>query len=131
MVTSYRVVIFCSCHFLLTGWLQALKAVSHNYPNTMFAFWEQVSTIVYGILTVATPEVPSRPWKGHVGEPVGFIGEKVTTAAVKVECTCHVSAHPKHIQKTNIHKGSRSNSLSLCPLRKKARKDHSVSFPPL
>ncbi|XP_042948175.1 HEAT repeat-containing protein 6 isoform X2 [Carya illinoinensis] len=68
--------------------LQALKAVSHNYPNTMFAFWERVSTIVYGILMVATPEFPSRPWKGHTGDPVGFIGEKVITAAVKLLDEC-------------------------------------------
>lgn len=60
----------------------------------MFAFWERVSTIVYGILMVATPEFPSRPWKGHTGDPVGFIGEKVITAAVKVEFTCQSPPSP-------------------------------------
>ncbi|XP_059441155.1 uncharacterized protein LOC132173631 isoform X2 [Corylus avellana] len=68
--------------------LQALKTVSHNYPNIVFACWGQVSTIVYGFLTVPTPEVYARPWKGHTGDTVGFIGEKVITAAVKVLDEC-------------------------------------------
>jgi hypothetical protein len=71
-------------------WLQALKTVSHNYPNIVFACWGQVSTIVYGFLMVPTPEVYARPWKGDTGDTVGFIGEKVITAAVKVECLPHV-----------------------------------------
>lgn len=50
----------------------------------MFACWEQVSTIVYNLLAVATPEVPARPWKGHSGDTAGYIGEKLITAAVKV-----------------------------------------------
>ncbi|XP_030951658.1 HEAT repeat-containing protein 6 isoform X2 [Quercus lobata] len=68
--------------------LQALRAVSHNYPNIMFACWERVSTIVYGFFMVATPEVAARPWKGNAGDIVGVIGEKVLTAAVKVLDEC-------------------------------------------
>ncbi|KAL5833246.1 hypothetical protein ACOSQ3_016920 [Xanthoceras sorbifolium] len=68
--------------------LQALRAVSHNYPNIMVACWEQVSTIVFNFLKAATPEVPTKAWKGPVGNTVGFIGEKVITAAVKVLDEC-------------------------------------------
>ncbi|XP_075649880.1 uncharacterized protein LOC142620392 [Castanea sativa] len=48
--------------------LQALRVVSHNYPNIMFACWERVSTIVYGFFMVATPEVPARSWTGNAGD---------------------------------------------------------------
>ncbi|KAL6349295.1 hypothetical protein AAG906_033951 [Vitis piasezkii] len=74
--------------------LQALRAVSHNYPNIMVACWEQVSTIVYGFLR-ATPEVPARQWKGHSGNTVGSIGEKTLTAAIKVldECLRAISGY--------------------------------------
>ncbi|GAY57189.1 hypothetical protein CUMW_177510 [Citrus unshiu] len=46
--------------------LQALRAVSHNYPNIMSSYWQQVSTIVLKILKAASPEVPAKAWKGHV-----------------------------------------------------------------
>ncbi|KAB2609005.1 hypothetical protein D8674_012173 [Pyrus ussuriensis x Pyrus communis] len=64
--------------------LQALRAVSHNYPSIMFSCWEQISTIVYGVLRAATHEVPTGSWKGNTGNFVGFIGEKVITATIKV-----------------------------------------------
>ncbi|PRQ16798.1 hypothetical protein RchiOBHm_Chr7g0188131 [Rosa chinensis] len=64
--------------------LQALRAVSHNYPSIMFSCWEQISTIVYHLLRAATPEVPAGQWKGHTGNSVGFIGEKLITAAIRV-----------------------------------------------
>lgn len=64
--------------------VQALRAVSHNYPNIMSSYWQQVSTIVFKILKAASPEVPAKAWKGHVGNTAGFIGEKVVTAAIKV-----------------------------------------------
>ncbi|KAH9718799.1 DUF4042 domain-containing protein [Citrus sinensis] len=64
--------------------LQALRAVSHNYPNIMSSYWQQVSTIVFKILKAASPEVPAKAWKGHVGNTAGFTGEKVVTAAIKV-----------------------------------------------
>lgn len=64
--------------------LQALRAVSHNYPSIMCSCWEQISAMVYGLLRAATPEVPAGSWKGHNGNFVGFIGEKVITAAIKV-----------------------------------------------
>lgn len=64
--------------------VQALRAVSHNYPNVMSSYWQQVSTIVFKILKAASPEVPAKAWKGHVGNTAGFTGEKVVTAAIKV-----------------------------------------------
>lgn len=64
--------------------VQALRAVSHNYPNIMSSYWQQVSTIVLKILKAASPEVPAKAWKGHVGNTAGFTGEKVVTAAIKV-----------------------------------------------
>jgi len=83
--------------------------VSHNYPNIVFACWRQVSTIVYGFLMVPTPEVYARPWKGHTGDTVGFIGDKVITAAVKVECLPHVwfSPPPPHTHNSHTQKYKR------------------------
>ncbi|KAJ7951176.1 HEAT repeat-containing protein 6 [Quillaja saponaria] len=57
--------------------LQALRAMSHNYPNIIVSCWKRVSAIVYGILSVVTDEVPSRVWKGHVENTIAFTGEKV------------------------------------------------------
>lgn len=64
--------------------LQALKAVSHNYPHIMFAFWEQVSSVVSNFLHEAAPEVSTGQWRVQSRNSVGIIGEKVITAAVKV-----------------------------------------------
>lgn len=79
---------FWNLTFIVYYCSQALRAVSHNYPNIMFACWERVSTIVYGFFMVATPEVPARPRKGNAGDIVGVIGEKFLTAAVKVGPLC-------------------------------------------
>ncbi|XP_022159609.1 HEAT repeat-containing protein 6 isoform X2 [Momordica charantia] len=68
--------------------LQALKAVSHNYPHVMFAFWEQVSSVVYSFLNEAAPEVSTGQWRLHMRNSVGIIGEKVMTAAIKVLDEC-------------------------------------------
>ncbi|KAM1339707.1 hypothetical protein ACFX2I_038454 [Malus domestica] len=67
--------------------LLALRAVSHNYPSIMFSCWEQISTIVYGVLRAAITEVPTG-YKGNTRNFVGFIGEKVITAAIKVLDEC-------------------------------------------
>lgn len=67
--------------------LQALRAVAHNYPKLMIVCWEQVSSIIRGCLRHNSPEVPTR-WKCDVGNTVGTIGEKVTTAAIKVLDEC-------------------------------------------
>lgn len=64
--------------------LQALRAVSHNYPNVIVACWEQVSTIVYKMLRLTIPEVTTRSWDLHGGNTVGSAAEKVITAAIKV-----------------------------------------------
>ena len=73
---------YLCCH------LQALRAVSHNYPSIMFSCWEQISTIVYNLLRAATPEVHVGQWKGHTGNSVGFVGEKIITAAIRVRVLC-------------------------------------------
>lgn len=83
--------LFSNLTFIVYYWSQALRAVSHNYPNIMFACWERVSTIVYGFFMVATPEVPARSWKGNAGD---IVGEKVLTAAVKVGRLCMPIPHP-------------------------------------
>ncbi|XP_038875588.1 HEAT repeat-containing protein 6 isoform X1 [Benincasa hispida] len=68
--------------------LQALKAVSHNYPHIMFAFWEQVSSVVSNFLHEAAPEVSTGQWGVQSRNSVGIIGEKVIIAAVKVLDEC-------------------------------------------
>lgn len=69
---------------LLINLLQALKAVSHNYPNIVNACWEQVSAIVYGFLRIACSEVPLKQSSEHDGSPTTFISEKVLITAIKV-----------------------------------------------
>ncbi|WCJ26681.1 ARM repeat superfamily protein [Euphorbia peplus] len=68
--------------------LQALRALIHNHPNIAVSCWERVSSIFSKILRVATPEIHARSWKCHAGEGVGFAGEKVITAAIKVLDEC-------------------------------------------
>ncbi|XP_077233476.1 ARM repeat superfamily protein isoform X2 [Tasmannia lanceolata] len=73
--------------------LQALRAVSHNYPNVMAAYWEQVSATVYGLLREGGPDCPiyevqSRPWKVDVGNALGSTPEKCTMAAIRVLDEC-------------------------------------------
>lgn len=68
--------------------LQTLRAVIHSYPNIASACWERVSIIVSKILRAASLEAPMRTWKGHAGDTVGFIGEKIATAAIKVLDEC-------------------------------------------
>ncbi|XP_050227184.1 uncharacterized protein LOC126676898 [Mercurialis annua] len=68
--------------------LQALRAVIHNYPNIAFACWEQVILVLSKKMRVAVSEAPVRAGKGHVGDNVGFTGEKVLTAAIKVLDVC-------------------------------------------
>lgn len=63
---------------------QTLRAVLHSYPNIASACWERVSIIVSKISRAASLEAPMRTWKGHAGDTVGFIGEKIVTAAIKV-----------------------------------------------
>lgn len=68
--------------------LQTLRAVIHSYPNIASACWERVSIIVSKILRAASLEAPMRTWKGHAGDTVGFLGEKIVTAAIKVLDEC-------------------------------------------
>jgi len=66
------------------NFLQGLKAAFHNYPNIVTACWEQVSAIVYHLISTVCVETPSRQSSEHVGSPTTFIYEKVTIAAIKV-----------------------------------------------
>ena len=59
----------------------------------MVTFWEQVSTIVFKFLKASTPEVPTKAWKGPVGNTGGVIGEKVITAAIKVVSYSYLFDH--------------------------------------
>ncbi|XP_041993449.1 HEAT repeat-containing protein 6-like isoform X1 [Salvia splendens] len=63
--------------------LQALKSLSHNYPNVMTLCWEQISSIIYGVLSTF-PDESSRLWRGNVEQTAASLKERVTTAAVKV-----------------------------------------------
>ena len=57
--------------------VQALRAVSHNYPDLMLVSWGQISAIVHKFLRRET-------WKEQAGNTVVFVGEKMVTAAIKV-----------------------------------------------
>ncbi|XP_041991069.1 putative uncharacterized protein DDB_G0272456 isoform X2 [Salvia splendens] len=64
--------------------LQALKSLSHNYPNVMTLCWEQISSIIYGVLSIF-PDESSRLWRGNVEQTAASLKERVVmTAAVKV-----------------------------------------------
>lgn len=65
---------------------QALRAVSHNYPDIIILCWVQISSTTYGFLRFTSPEDPTRSWKGNIGNVTGSTGEKVITAAIKVGC---------------------------------------------
>ncbi|XP_045809659.1 HEAT repeat-containing protein 6 isoform X2 [Trifolium pratense] len=83
-----------SCPSICLEALQALKAVSHNYPSIVTAYWELVSATVYGFLSsTVCPEVPSKQSSEHVGGTTALINEKVLITAIKVldECLRAVS----------------------------------------
>lgn len=62
---------------------QVLRAMALNYPTIVSAYWEQVSVLVYKLLQSAVVEDSPTTWKASVREPVGYIGDKVLTAAIK------------------------------------------------
>ncbi|KAI3501532.1 hypothetical protein L1887_29403 [Cichorium endivia] len=64
--------------------LQVLKAVAHNYPNTMALCWKQVSSVISEFLDSHLLEGSSRA--GTV--TVGTIREKVITNAIKLLDEC-------------------------------------------
>ncbi|KAK4433593.1 HEAT repeat-containing protein 6 [Sesamum alatum] len=67
--------------------LQALKALAHNYPNVIALCWEQISSIVYGVLS-SFSDVPPRSWRGNVEHTFPPIKERIITAAIKVLDEC-------------------------------------------
>lgn len=62
--------------------LQALRAVSHNYPDIIGFCWTHVSSTIHGILRANSSA--SSSWRRNPGS----VGEKVITAAVKVLDEC-------------------------------------------
>lgn len=73
--------------------LQALRAASHNYPNIMNRFWEQISAIVYELLqTQILDDSSFEPviglCKGEIGNTLGSTTEKCTMAGIKVLDEC-------------------------------------------
>ncbi|XP_047960542.1 HEAT repeat-containing protein 6-like [Salvia hispanica] len=63
--------------------LQALKSLSHNYPNVITLCWEQISSIIYGVLG-SFPDESSRLWRGNGEQTAAPLKERVITASVKV-----------------------------------------------
>nr|KJB24087.1 hypothetical protein B456_004G127300 [Gossypium raimondii] len=68
--------------------LQALRAVSHNYPDLMLVCWGKISAIVYKFLREGNAEVATKSWKELAGNTALFVGEKIVTAAIKVLDEC-------------------------------------------
>ncbi|KAJ0251434.1 hypothetical protein HA466_0123860 [Hirschfeldia incana] len=68
--------------------LQVLRAMALNYPTIVSSCWERVSVLVYKLLQFAVVEDPATTWKASVKEPVGYIGEKILAAAIKVLDGC-------------------------------------------
>nr|VDC75169.1 unnamed protein product [Brassica rapa] len=68
--------------------LQVLRAMALNYPTIVSACWERVSVLVYKLLQFAVVEDPAKTWKASVKEPVGYVGDKILTAAIKVLDGC-------------------------------------------
>ncbi|PPR83440.1 hypothetical protein GOBAR_AA37273 [Gossypium barbadense] len=76
--------------------LQALRAISHNYPDLMLVCWGKISAIVYKFLREGNAEVATKSWKELAGNTALFVGEKIVTAAIK-----------KHIHAPNTWKARR------------------------
>ncbi|KAA3470163.1 HEAT repeat-containing protein 6 isoform X2 [Gossypium australe] len=68
--------------------LQALRAISHNYPDLMLVCWGKISAIVYKFLREGNAEVATKSWKELAGNTALFVGEKIVTAAIKVLDEC-------------------------------------------
>ncbi|CAN0840735.1 HEAT repeat-containing protein 6 [Linum grandiflorum] len=68
--------------------LQTLRAVMHNYPSTAPECWEHVTSLVSNILKASTVETSSTICQGSGEYSIGFVGEKVITAAIKVTDEC-------------------------------------------
>ncbi|KAL1220751.1 hypothetical protein V5N11_035550 [Cardamine amara subsp. amara] len=68
--------------------LQVLRAVALSYPSLVSAYWKRVSVLLYKVLQSAVVEDSQTTWKTSIRESVGYIGEKVLTAAIKVLDGC-------------------------------------------
>ncbi|XP_010934593.1 uncharacterized protein [Elaeis guineensis] len=72
--------------------LQALRAVSHNYPNIVNRFWEQISATVYELLQIQILDDSSSEFvglcKGEIGKTLGSTMERCIMAGIKVLDEC-------------------------------------------
>ncbi|XP_020114752.1 HEAT repeat-containing protein 6 isoform X1 [Ananas comosus] len=73
--------------------LQALRAVSHNYPSTVKRTWKQVLAIINDLLQIEnlgdlSYGVVSRSLKGDIEKTVGSTAEKSIVAGIKVLDAC-------------------------------------------
>lgn len=73
--------------------LQALRAVSHNYPSTVKRTWKQVLAIINDLLQIEnlgdlSYGVVSRSLKGDIEKTVGSTAEKSIVAGIKVISLC-------------------------------------------
>ncbi|KFK23021.1 hypothetical protein AALP_AAs74321U000100, partial [Arabis alpina] len=68
--------------------LQVLRAMALNYPTLVSAYWERVSILVYKLLQSVVDEDSPTTWKASTRDCVGYIGDKVLTAAIKVLDGC-------------------------------------------
>lgn len=69
--------------------LQALRAVSHNYPSTVKRTWKQVLAIINDLLQIESRGdlsngVVSGSLKGDIEKTVGSTAEKGIVAGIKV-----------------------------------------------
>ncbi|CAN1779468.1 HEAT repeat-containing protein 6 [Linum perenne] len=109
--------------------LQTLRAVMHNYPSTAPKCWEHVASLVSNILKASTMEVSSTICQGSCEYNIGFVGEKVITAAIKVtdECLRAISGFKgteelcddKFLETPFAHDCIREKKVSSAPLYEK------------
>ncbi|KAG1360788.1 putative HEAT repeat-containing protein 6 [Cocos nucifera] len=71
---------------------EALRAVSHNYPNIVNRFWEQISATVYELLEIQILDDSSSEFvglcKGEIGKTFGSTMERCIMAGIKVLDEC-------------------------------------------
>ncbi|XP_008813546.2 HEAT repeat-containing protein 6 isoform X2 [Phoenix dactylifera] len=71
---------------------QALRAISHNYPNIVNRFWEQISATVYELLQIQILDDSSSEvvgsCTGEIGKTLGSTMERCIMAGIKVLDEC-------------------------------------------
>lgn len=70
--------------YVLISWLQALKALAHNYPNVISMCWEQVSSVTYVSFNSFLDAHPTS-WRGNSEHTITSMRERAMTATIKVK----------------------------------------------